>query len=216
MATEKRTPQKTPGYASTKVQKNDNFNLPIAMYYDSVYFLELARDKTHEPFTNNEERCLRSALYSGFGFFEATLNRTALGHAQAHRKILPQAEVDILEEKETILSGNGHIVRKTRFYPLETRVSFLTLFLSGKDFNRNSALWHRFIKAKELRDTWTHPKPPFDTWSLTLDKVEKAIKTLYEMLVEISNLMEIEPPSWMMPFDKLVNETRKSRLHRQL
>ena len=62
------------------------------------------------------------------------------------------------------------------------------MFLSGKQFDTSTALWTDFLEAKRLRDEWTHPKPPFNTWGLTLEKVEKAVKTLIEVVAELHDI----------------------------
>ncbi len=201
---EKRPPQQTPGAAHTEGAANDDFTLPAALYWDAVYFLDQARHQGPQTYIEAKERYLRAALLTVFAGFEATLNQATFAHAMAHADKIGLVERDILEERETILDERGYIVRRGKFYPLEARLSFIALFLSGKDFDRNSALWGRFRRAKELRDTWTHPKPPFDTWSLTVEDVEEAITTIKEMLGELSRLMGLEPPLWLTPASEVL------------
>jgi hypothetical protein len=202
-----RPPQRTGG------QPNDDFTLPPALYWDAVYFVEQAR--LNSGYT--QDRFLRAALYAAFASFEATLNQAAFGHAAAHASVLGQIERDVLEERETIVDDRGHIVRRTKYYPLEARLSFLALFLSGQDFDRGTALWTRFREARQLRDEWTHPKPPFDTWSLTVSQVEQAIATLKEVLVELSRLMGEDPPLWLTPAEEVLGElqARRAETHPQ-
>ncbi len=197
---ERRKPQQTPGPALSKL---GDFTLPAAMYYDAIYFVEQARRSPEsEPW--QEKRHLRAALYSAFGFFEAQLNQVAFAHADTHVDALNEIERNVLEEKETVLDERGHLIRKVKFYPLEARFLFLTLFLSGQEFDRTNLLWDRFRRAKALRDSWTHPKPPFDFANLTVVNVEEAIKVLREVLVELSRLMNIEVPLWLLPFERVV------------
>lgn len=80
---------------------------------------------------------------------------------------------------------------------------YLALFLSGQDFDRSGQLWQRFQTARELRDRWTHPKPPFDTWSLTLADVHAAITAVREMLIKLAEMMDAEPPLWLRPVDEV-------------
>jgi hypothetical protein len=195
--TERRKPQKTPGTAVTDGPPNDDFTLPASLYYDTAYFLVAARTSGENNDFYEQQRNLRAALYCGFAFFEATLNQAAFAHATTHATNLGQPELDILQEKETTVDQQGHVIRRTRFYPLDVRLLFLTLFLSGQDFDRSTTLWQRFQEAKALRDAWTHPKPPFDTGSFTFERVHAAIKTLRDVLVEISKLMDIPPAPWM-------------------
>jgi hypothetical protein len=195
---ERRRPQKTPGTAFTEGTPNNDFTLPPSLYYDAAYFLVAARTSGENNDLDQEQRYLRAALYCGFAFFEATLNQAAFAHASAHATNLGQPELDILQEKETTVDQRGHVIRRTKFYPLDVRLLFLTLFLSGEEFDRSTTLWQRFQEAKALRDTWTHPKPPFDTWSLTFEKTRTAIETLRDVLIEISRLMDVPPPSWLL------------------
>lgn len=196
--TERRKPQKTPGTAFRDGTPNNDFTLPASLYYDAAYFLVAARASGEDNDFEGQQRYLRAALYCGFAFFEATLNQAAFGHATAHATNLGQLELDILQEKETTVDQRGHVIRRTRFYPLDVRLLFLTLFLSGEEFDRSTRLWQRFQEAKALRDTWIHPKPPFDTWSLTFERAQAAIETLRDVLVEISRLMDIPSASWLL------------------
>ncbi len=189
---QKRTPQKTPGDARYTSSENDNFMLPSILYQESIYFYYKA--KTNEKKLN---RYLRASLYCASSFVEATLNQIAYAHSQAHAANLGQIEKDVLEEYKTTIDDKGDVIRKSKFYSLESRLSFLTQFLSGKRFDKSGTLWQKFIQAKKLRDYWTHPKPPFDTDNLKLKDVKNAIKTFREVLIEISKLMEIDPPLWL-------------------
>lgn len=203
---ERRRPQQTPGPAGGEGLPDDDVTLPAALFSDAVSFLAQARQAGRGREVAVEDRFLRAALYAGFASLEATLNQAAFGHAAAHAPALGQIERDVLEERETALDYRGHIVRRTRFYPLEARVSFLALFLSGQEFERGTALWNRFIQAKNLRDTWAHPKPPFNTWSLTIDEVEQAVETVRDVIMELSRLMGLDPPLWLTSAAQALND----------
>jgi hypothetical protein len=197
---EKRRPQQTPGEAVSNYDPTDDFTLPACLYTDAVIFVEKARRaQARSKPLEDVDRYLRAALLAGFAFFEARINQAAFGHASFHEVFLGQLERDVLEEKETTIDDRGMVLRKTKFYPLEARFLFITMFLSGRQFDTSTVLWSEFIEAKKLRDEWTHPKPPFDTWGLTLPKVEKAVRTLIEMLAELSRLMGLEPYHPSMP-----------------
>jgi len=223
--TEKRTPQKTPGAAYTKTDPKDDIMFVPSTYYDSV-FLYVSAELHLEKYKNlkgadvehsfqNYVRDARLALSSAFTFFEAYCNGAASGHAEAHRDKLPQAELDILESLETTLNQQGNIQRKIKYYPIESRFLFLVKFLSGKEFDTGSRLWQDFKEAKELRDYWVHPKRPFDTSSLKLEQVKKAIITVRAVLEELSRMMELEPVPWMKPFDEIY-KTHKNFFEHQV
>lgn len=199
MTKDRRFPEKTPGPAITQQLPNDDFTLPAALYWDAHWFLERARELADHPRPGASERYLRAAVSAVFASFEAQINASAFGHATAHANVLMPMEKDVLEERETVLENNGLIVRRTKHYAFEARVAFLTLFLSGKELDRSTALWQRFVQAKVLRDRWTHPKPPFDTWSLTIEAVEEVITAVKDMVLEMSKLAGVEPPLWMEP-----------------
>ena len=205
----KRPPQKTPGRAYSYAE-NDDFTLPLNLYRDAIMLLEVARDaRKNSRWLEDEGRYLRASLYCAFAFFEATLNAAAFAHADTHRDVLEQIERDVLEEKETVMDDTGHIVRRIKFYPLEARFQFIVMFLSGKPFDKSSPLWNELLAAKALRDTWVHPKPPFDTWSLTAEKVERAVRTVREVLAELSRMMGLPEPSHLPPYDDAVASHRE-------
>lgn len=208
---DRRWPQQTPGVAQVEGRPDDDFTLPAALYWDAVAFLEQARRQTGENSRNARDRYLRAALYAAFASFEAALNQAAFAHATAHATVLGQIERDVLEERETVLGDQGQIIRRTKFYPLEARVSFLARFLAGREFERTTDLWARFRWAKQLRDTWTHPKPPFDTWSLGVEDVERVITTLKDVLVELSRLMDLEPPLWLTPAEEVLGHLQAAK-----
>ena len=187
----------------------DDFTLPAALYYDSISHYEQASIHQENGDQVAAERYSRSALLAAFGFFEAQLNQIAFAYAAAHRDRLGQIETDVLEEKETALDDQGRIVRKDKFYRTESRFSFLVLFLSGQDFNRGGETWQRFCESRELRDIWTHPKPPFYTWSLTPEKVRTAIVSVREMFISLSAMMRCEPPLWLRPIDEVLDGVKR-------
>ncbi len=213
---EKRPPKQTPGIASIKSDPKDDFMFAASTYFDSVFLYMSAeyhqkkyksiKGADIENHYNNYIRDARLALSSAFTFFEAYCNQTAYGHAHAHRKKLPQAELDILESLETGLDQQGNIVRKVKYYPIESRFLFLVKFLSGKSFDAGSKLWTNFREVKSLRDSWIHPKPPFYTSDLTLEQVKKTIVTVRAVLVELSRLMGLEHALWMKPFDEIYED----------
>lgn len=222
---EKRSLKKTPGIAYSKRDPRDDIHFVPSTYYDAV-FLFIKAEIYLEKYNNQKGpdishffdiyiRYARLALSSIFTFSEAFSNGAAFGHVNFHRKNLPQPEVDILENMETILDHQGNILRKVKHYPIESRFLFLVRFLTGKEFDTSSKLWQDFKKAKELRDYWTHPKPPFDTSSLTLTNVKNAIITIRAVHVEVSSMIGIEPPPWLGTFEDVYNY-QKSLIDKKL
>ena len=175
-------PQRSPGQAKFSVLKNDDISLPASLYYDAVYFCCQANIAEEKKDATKKNRYARAAIICASSFLEATLNQIAYAHLDAHGEQLGQIEKDILEEHETSINDNGDISRRRRFYPFESRFCFIVQFLSGKSFDKSGQLWQQLKKAKELRDIWTHPKPPFDTDSLTIAKVKLALNTNREAL----------------------------------
>lgn len=205
---ERRKPQITPGPAYTKGKPNDDFTLCAALYHDAIALYEQARVDEDNGNAQAADRHKRSALLAIFSFFEAQINQVAFAHAEAHSSDLGEIERDVLEEKETVIDDQGNIVRRNKFYRTESRFSFLAYFLSGQDFDRSDEVWQRFCESRELRDTWTHPKPPFDTWSLTLDKVRMAIVSVRDMLVRLVEMMDGDSPLWLLPIDEVLEDIR--------
>ena len=208
MASEKRTPVTTPGPAITVGAPNDDFTLCASLYYNAIYFYTQAEDAESQEYFYAADRHKRAALLTALTFFEAQMNQAAFGHAEAHRNDLPAFELDVLQEKETRLNENGTIQRNEKFYSTEARFRFLAQFLSGKPFDCGGRIWHDFRKAQELRHQWVHPKPPFDTWSLTLDDVKQAITAVRAVLVELASMMSQDPPPWLMPFEDVLADVR--------
>lgn len=222
---EKRSPKKTPGPAYSASNPKDDMHFVPSTYYDAVFlylkaeiYLEKYNDQKGPDFSHFFDTYIRYArlsLSSIFTFSEAFCNGAAFGHANFHRENLPQAEVDILENMETVLDQQGNILRKVKYYPIESRFLFFVRFLTGKEFDTSSKLWQDFKKAKELRDYWTHPKPPFDTSSLKLADVKNAIVTIRAVHLKIDLMMEIESPPWLLTFEEAYNY-QKDRIDRGL
>ncbi|MDZ4686053.1 MAG: hypothetical protein SH850_13375 [Planctomycetaceae bacterium] len=187
---------------------NHDFTLCSALYYDSIIYYEQARIHEESGDQNAAERYMRSSLLAAFSFFEAQINQIAFANAQAHGGVLGQIEKDVLEEMETLVDDRGNIVRKAKFYRTEARFSLLAYFLSGQEFDRGGEVWQRFCESRELRDTWTHPKPPFDTWSLTLENVRTAIVSVHAVLGRLSEMMDCRMPLWCRPIDDVLNDIR--------
>ena len=210
--TEKRKPQKTPGEAKVSFPENDDFTLPGSLYYDAIYFCNQAKVAEEKKDIRGKERYARAAIFCASSFLEATLNQAAFGHAHAHSDRLGQIEKDVLEECEITIDPKGDVLRKQKFYPFESRFCFIVQFLSGKSFDKGGQLWQQFMNSKKLRDTWTHPKPPFDTDGLTISNVKLAINANREALIELSNLMGIDPPPWLSwTFDEIVDDIEKKQ-----
>lgn len=204
----KRKPQTSPGPAVTQSLPSDDFTLPAALYYDAIHHYEAAESSKMRADTCACDRFMRSSLLAAFSFFEAQLNQVAFAYAHTHRRALGQIELDVLEEMETSMDERGNIVRKTKFYKTEVRFLFLVYFLSGKEFECNGSLWQQFQAARKLRDHWTHPKPPFDTWALTLPDVRAAIRAVHDLFVKLAEMMNSNHPLWMKPIDDVLEAMR--------
>ena len=203
---DRRKPQLAPGPAHIEGQPNDDFTLPAAMYYDAIHHYKAAQRADAENDINACHRYKRAAILAAFGFFEAQLNQIAFGYAKAHESVLGQIERDVLEEMETVMDDRGEILRKCKFYRTESRFTFLASFLTGKDFDRSSQLWGRFSKARKHRDKWTHPKPPFDTWSLSLQDVHSTIEVVHDMFITLATMMNATSPAWLRPVDEVLGQ----------
>ena len=199
MTKKKRIPSASPGKAEIECIENDDFTLCAALYHDAIHFYSAAKDSND---LYSSDRYKRASILAIFSFFEAQLNQIAFAHAEAHKDTLPEFELDILEEKETKLNSDGTIQRNNKFYSTEARFRFLTYFLSGKSFDCSGKLWADFRQAQEIRNRWVHPKPPFNTWGLKLDEVKLAIVSIRAVLVELSDMMETEPPLWLVKLEK--------------
>ena len=206
----KRNPQRTPGPACTELKENEDLNCVPSMYYDSIEHYDAARIASENDDFYRCNRFKRAAISAAFMYFEAQLNQLAFAYAETHQSLLGEIERDVLEEMETSLGDSGEIIRKNRFYRTEDRFCFLTLFLTGQKFDRGGELWDRFRTARKLRDSWTHPKPPFDTWALELQDVRGAIIVVRDMYIRLSEMMDTDPPHWLRPFDDVLAELRKT------
>lgn len=205
----KRKPQKTPGVASLSDDFYIDLHLCPSIYYDSVHFLFLGKQNNLND--NISARYKRASLFSSFSFFEAFLNQSAFGHAAAHKSKLTEIELDILEEKTSVLDDNAHIVRKEKYYNMEDRFLFVYRFLTGKDFDKNTKLWSDFKKVRKIRNEWTHPKPPLDTNSLHIKHVELTVETIYNIFIKLSNEMNSEMHPWFINYQRLLTyEEKKS------
>ena len=200
----------TPGPILSPNLPNDDFTLTAALYFDSIEHYAAAREAELRGDTQLCDRYKRSSVLAALSFFEAQLNSLAFSYAAARKEDLGQIELDALEEMETQLDDRGDIVRKSKFYRTESRFCLLAYILSGKDFDRGGSLWQRFGDARKIRDRWTHPKPPFDTWSLELKNVRDAIVVVYDMYQKLAELMDSNLPAWMRPVDEILNEIEQN------
>lgn len=150
----------SPGPAITFGRYDDDFTLPAAIYHDSIAFYVLAVKHAELGDCQASDRFNRAALSAIFSFYEALLNQIAFAYAEAHSDKLDQITRDVLEEKETRINEKGEVARYTKFYLTEARLSYLSLFLTGKDVNRADQVWKNYRDARALRDKWVHPKPP--------------------------------------------------------
>lgn len=170
-------------------RKNDDWWLPSTLTNDAVYFIEGAVQAGSDI---DRLRYLRTALLTSFASLEAFLNQLAF--AQRHHSLenLGTAERDVMEEKETVLR-NGMFERRNKLYSTEERFLFFYHYFKQKKFDKGTSLWQGYLTAKELRDSCTHPKPPFDMSPLTQDAVEKSFDAIQRLLQVL-----IEPPyQWM-------------------
>lgn len=203
----KRKPQIAPGPAVTEGKDDDDFTLTAALYHDAVYYYGSALDADSNNDHYASDRFKRSAILAAFSFFEAQLNQIAFAYAETHEDVLGQIERDVLEEMETVMDDRGDIIRKQKFYRTESRFCFLAYFLSGVDFDRSGELWNEFRAARKLRDAWMHPKPPFDTWSLTLADVYNTVIVVRAMFMKLAEMMNSNPPLWLRHVDDILSDT---------
>jgi hypothetical protein len=201
---DRRKPQLAPGPAHNKAKLSDDFMLPSAMYYDAIHHYKAAQSADAVNDSDACDRYKRAAIFAAFAFFEAQLNQIAFAYAEAHETVLGQIEKDVLEEMETVVDERGDILRKKKFYRTESRFTFLVYFLTGKDFDRSGPLWNRFLIARNLRDQYIHPKPPFDTWSLSLEDVHSTIEVVHDMFITLATMMDSSAPLWLRPVDEVL------------
>lgn len=194
----KRKPQQTPGIAYLPQEDNDDFTVPATLYCDALVFLSEACDAEARGDRDISERNLRATLFSAFAALEAQLNQAARAHAHTHREKLDSITLDILEECESTIDEKGNVVRRTKFFPFEARFSFIVHFITGKEFARGGALWQGLKAAKALRDSWTHPKPPFDSWSLNASTTRHAVTSIRDTIKTISTMLGVSPPPWLI------------------
>lgn len=189
-------PPKTPGDANIGAfNSDDNWMLPLELHRDAVMFyaLVLKHDAMVDPHpTEAVERYVRASVIAAFSALEAHLNQAAFGHATAHENVLDAFVVDVLRERETVVDNDGLVSQRTRRMALTARLSFLTAFLSGHTFDRNTRLWQDLLKIIKLRDGYVHPKPPFSRRYVPA-QAKDVIDTVTAVLVEISRLMDVEP-----------------------
>lgn len=206
-AVAKNLPPKTPGDANISVSDDaGNFTLPVQLHQDAVVFYAVALkyDAVGGPHAAGAvRRYVRASVIAAFSALEARLNQAAFGHTVAHRQVLDAFVVDVLREYETAVDEQGHVYQRKRRMSLTTRLSFLTAFLSGQEFDRRTKLWRDLLDAVNLRDNYVHPKPPF-SWDYAPAQAKDVIDTVTAVLVEMSRLMDLEPMSWDGPVEDLV------------
>lgn len=208
----RRNPRVTPGAAHlTSVDPADDFTLPAALFHDSVAFFVLAQRVPQDGRRyayERQQRYTRAAVMAAVASFEAQVNQAAFAHAEAHEARLEQISVDVLTEQETTITEGGQIQRRRRFWPTESRFSFLTLFLSGQPFDRSSHVWRELKLALEIRDRCAHPKPPFS--SPTVEEAEFVIRSTSAALRQLAEQTGTEPVAWhKASFESLVRSVEE-------
>ena len=63
-----------------------------------------------------------------------------------------------------------------------------------------------FGNARRIRDTLTHPKPPFEACSPSLNEVRETIGVVKDMYFKLSEMMEVEPPLWLRQISEMLPE----------
>jgi hypothetical protein len=198
---DKRLPERTPGPAMLPPDPDDEFTVPAALYCDAIRFLREAVEAPPQQGNESYDCYLRASLFSAFAALEAQLNQAAYAHAKSHAAVLQGFTLDVLEERESVLDEKGNIIRKVKYYPFESRFSFLVSFLSGKEFDRSGSLWRGLRAAKALRDSWMHPKAPQNNDSLTIPAIRAALMSVRDALVKLSEMMGVAPPLWLLAND---------------
>jgi hypothetical protein len=208
---EKRLPPTAPGpaYLSNDKQTPTDFTLPMELNRDAVVFYALslryeARKSESYAMQKAVYRYARAAIVAVFSSLEAQLNTTAIGYAQAHESAIEPIVHDVLTERETTVDENGRIYRRRRLMPFNTRLSFLTAFLSGKELDRGTALWRDLQRAIDLRDACVHSKPPFPWEGFSPADARFVIDTVNAVMLEISRLMGARPQLWWGTADELL------------
>jgi hypothetical protein len=137
---ERRLPKRAQGIAASG-QEGGDFTLPMCLHRDAVLFYEIAERSAalRRPGSiEATERYSRAAIVASFASLEAQLNQTAFVRENVHGESLEQIVRDVLTEQETTIDGDGRIVRRTRYWSLTARLSFITAFLSGQTSVRRS------------------------------------------------------------------------------
>jgi hypothetical protein len=208
---DKRLPRPAPGpaYKDYDEASPDDFMLPMELGRDSVVFYAIclryeARKAESYQMARAVHRYARAAIVAAFSCLEAVLNNAAFAYAGTHESGIEPIVHDVLTEQETTIDENGRIYMCKRLIPFNTRLSFLTAFLSSKEFDRGTALWRDLQRAIDMRDRCVHPKPPFPWESFSAADAKFAIDTINAVLLEISDLMGARPQMWWGTADELL------------
>jgi hypothetical protein len=119
---------------------------------------------------------------------------------QCHHDVdqLGVIERDVMEEMRSLLHESGRIERKKQEYRLEERFLFLYAYYRQEVFDKSGRIWQNFKLAQEIRNGWTHPKPPFNVNGPSAEQAKLVIDSLGALLRSMMTL----PYEWMWPFGK--------------
>ncbi len=195
-----RPPTQTLGNAhlSWDPDRPESIFLPAELAADAAAFYALSVRYTAVEGWNGRRvaRYARASIVAAFESMEGQLNFVAYGHARAHQGAIEPVVLDILREQETVVDDRGRITQRRRLIPLTTRLSFLTLFLTGQAFPRDGQLWADLLEAIAARDRCVHPKPPFPWPAVQPSDAAFVLTAVLAVIRKISELAGDQGEFW--------------------
>ncbi|MBI2832334.1 MAG: hypothetical protein HYX79_08770 [Chloroflexi bacterium] len=111
-----------------------------------------------------QERFSTSSILFSFMALESFINDMMSDFTVLPAGLLTAHELGFLAEKAVELADSGAntgkfvVTNKLRYQSLEYKIMFLVARFSGDSVDKGSALWQRFQKMKDFRDSLTHPR----------------------------------------------------------
>ena len=94
-------------------------------------------------------------LFTCWAAFEAFVKHSSTLLVVAAQE-LPMGVVNFLSEKEEFVNNKGDVAKRTRYYSVIDRYAVFMKYAYGFDVDRGEKYWQDLVRAKELRDYYTH------------------------------------------------------------
>ncbi|QYY58434.1 hypothetical protein [Dehalococcoides mccartyi] len=140
----------------------------------------------------NGRRCATASVLFSFIAIESFINNMMDDFASLPKDIFTIHERGLLGESYVQFESSGEkagqfvLTNRREYKRLEDKILFLIAkFGGGVTVDKGSSLWQKFERAKQLRDSLTHPRKE-ETPTPTMKDTEEVLETAKEIIQMVS------------------------------